>query len=76
MDKIRQQPFSINNDESTTNSNKCVLGILVNYCSEKEKKIVCEHLVALELITENTNTLFDACDSLFRRFFIPREASF
>ncbi|XP_053397560.1 uncharacterized protein LOC128556423 [Mercenaria mercenaria] len=68
---MREQPFSLNIDESTSTNNKHVLAVLVNYFDQNINKVVCEHLAALELIKVDTASIYDALEELFEVNEIP-----
>ncbi|XP_064867829.1 uncharacterized protein LOC115111941 [Oncorhynchus nerka] len=58
-------PFSLNLDESTSNSNKKVLSVLVSYYHDDMGKVVVEYLGSLEVIKVNAVSL----DSVLCDFF-------
>ena len=68
---IRNTPFSLNIDESTSNSNKRVLAILASYYSNQRKGVLVEHLASLEVIKVDSLSLFNELDSLFIKHSIP-----
>ncbi|KAH3742122.1 hypothetical protein DPMN_048857 [Dreissena polymorpha] len=70
LQSIREQPFSLNIDQATSN-NKKVLSVLVGYFSKTEGWVVVEHLAALELENCKTNTIFEALCDLFELNQIP-----
>jgi hypothetical protein len=58
INEIRHSPFSLNIDESTSNNNKHILTVLVNYFSQSKQKVVCEHLAAVEVVKVDTNSVY------------------
>nr|XP_026695260.1 uncharacterized protein LOC113475366 [Ciona intestinalis] len=56
--EIRKCKFSLNIDESTSNSHKRVFAILVSYFSETEQHVVVEHLASIEVIKVDTKSLY------------------
>ena len=70
---MKQNPFSLNIDESTSKGLKRVLAILVSYYSFKEGTVLVEHLASLELIKVNSESLYDALVELFNKNDIPWE---
>ncbi|XP_052282792.1 uncharacterized protein LOC127879778 [Dreissena polymorpha] len=71
LQSIREQEFSLNIDEATSNNNKKVLSVLVSYFSKTEGRVVVEHLAALELENCKTSTIFEALCDLFELNQIP-----
>lgn len=71
IDNLKTGPFSLNIDESTSNSDKRILAILVSYLCPKQKKIVVEHLQSVELYKVDTNSVFTAVKQLFNDKNIP-----
>lgn len=71
LEEIRNVPFSLNIDEATSKTKKGVLGVLVSYWSEKQERMVVQHLAALELISVKAESLFSALDGLFERMNLP-----
>ena len=71
LNAIRTTPFSLNIDESTSNSNKRVLAILASYYSHQRKGVLVEHLASLEVIKVDSQSLFDELDELFVKHNIP-----
>ncbi|KAL5010546.1 hypothetical protein ScPMuIL_012851 [Solemya velum] len=65
LDNIRQAPFSLNIDESTSSSHKRVLAVLVSYYSDIDKSVVVEHLKSLELIKVDAVSIYDALVDFF-----------
>ena len=47
MEKLKSCHFSLNFDEATSNSQACVLSILVSYYNKKTSFIVVEHLSSI-----------------------------
>lgn len=70
---IKQCPFSLNIDESTSNNHKRVLAVLVSYFSERETTVVVEHLTSLELIKVDAISIYDALVDYFQKHDIPWE---
>ncbi len=73
LQEIRSIPFSLNIDEATSKTNRRVLGVLVSYWSQKNEKMVVQHLAALELTSVTSESLFIALDELFERMALPWE---
>ncbi|CAM1291290.1 FBN1 (predicted) [Pycnogonum litorale] len=71
LDSIRQAPFSLNIDESTSSSHKRVLAVLVSYYSDIAKCVVVEHLTSLELIKVNAVSIYDSLVDFFDAHSIP-----
>ena len=71
LNAIRSTPFSLNTDESTSNSNKRVLAILASYYSHPRKGILVEHLASLEVIKVDSLSLFEELGALFTKYRIP-----
>lgn len=71
LKQLREKPFSLNMDESTSSSNKHVLAVLVNFFDEKVNQVVCEHLVALDLVKVDTQSIYKALEELFAVNNIP-----
>lgn len=71
IENMKKYAFSLNLDESTSTSNKRVLAVLVSFYSPASEKVVVEHLAALELVKVDTNSIFEALDSLFEQNDIP-----
>jgi len=68
---LRTTPFSLNIDESTSNSHKRVLAVLVSYYSQKRKMVVVEHLDSLEVVKVDSLSLFEKLQALFLKHDIP-----
>ncbi|XP_060782423.1 uncharacterized protein LOC132889689 [Neoarius graeffei] len=71
INNIRSSPFSLNIDESTSNSNKRVLAILVSYYSEKNEKVLLEHLASIEVVKVDSESLYNVILDLFDKYDIP-----
>ncbi|KAK1902004.1 Zinc finger BED domain containing protein 5 [Dissostichus eleginoides] len=69
--RIRSSPFSINLDESTSNSNKKVLSILVSYFNQELNRVVVEHLGSIEVIKGTAYHLETALVTFFKDHQIP-----
>ena len=70
-ERIRSTPFSINLDESTSNSNKKVLSILVWYFNQELKHVVVEHLGSIEVLKGTAQYLETALVTFFNDHNIP-----
>ncbi|XP_076336572.1 uncharacterized protein LOC143239424 [Tachypleus tridentatus] len=70
---MRNYPFSLNMDESTSNSNKKVLAILVSYLNLATKKVDVEHLDSIELKKVNSASLYKVVADFFTKNQIPWE---
>ncbi|XP_076366910.1 uncharacterized protein LOC143255324 [Tachypleus tridentatus] len=68
---MRNYPFSLNMDESTSNSNKKVLAILVSYLNLATKKIDVENLDSIELKKVNSASLYKVVVDFFTKNQIP-----
>lgn len=68
---MRNYPFSLNIDESTSANNKKVLAILVSYFSPVKEQVVVEHLASIELVKVDSSSIFDAVKDLFETNAIP-----
>ena len=71
FESIRSTPFSINLDESTSNSNKKVLSILVCYFNQELKHVVVEHLGSIEVLKGTAQYLETALVTFFNDHKIP-----
>ncbi|KAL3066168.1 hypothetical protein OYC64_016169 [Pagothenia borchgrevinki] len=69
--RIRSSSFSINLDESTSNSNKKVLSILVSYFNQELKHVVVEHLGSFEVLKGTAYHLETALVAFFKDHQIP-----
>ncbi|KAK5911915.1 hypothetical protein CesoFtcFv8_001842 [Champsocephalus esox] len=69
--RIRSSPFSINLDESTSNSNKKVLSILVSYFNQELNHVVVEHLGSIEVLKGTAYHLETALVTFFKDHQIP-----
>ena len=63
--------FSLTVDESTSTSNQRVLALLVNYFSESEGKVLCEHLQCVQLEAVDAESIENAIMNLFSELDIP-----
>lgn len=68
---IRKWAFSINVDESTSNSNKKVLSMLVSYYHEDLEKVVVEHLGSAEVMKVSAANLERVSCQFFQDNNIP-----
>lgn len=68
---LQSQPFSLNIDESTSNSDKRMLAVLASYFSVEQKKVVVEHLRSVEVFKVDTKSILAALDSLFTDMKLP-----
>lgn len=68
---MRNTPFSLNMDESTSHSDKRVLAILTSYYCREREMVVVEHLASLEVIRVDANSLFQELDGFFKTHSIP-----
>lgn len=71
FESIQSSPFSINLDESTSNSNKKVLSILVSYFNQELKHVVVEHLGSIEVLKGTAENLERALVTFFKEHTIP-----
>lgn len=68
---LQYGPFSLNLDESTSESNKRILAILTTYFCPKQERIVLEHLKSIEMFKVDTKSVLRAVDKLFTENNIP-----
>ena len=68
---LKKTKFSLNIDEATSSGTKRVLTILVNYVDPITNRLNLEHLGSLSLVRVDTNSVFNALDSLFAQHGIP-----
>ena len=59
IEQLQACPFSLNADESTNNTNKHILSILVSYFDE-ESGLVAEHLLSLDVIKCDASNVFQS----------------
>lgn len=71
FESTRTSLFSVNLDESTSNSNKKVLSILVSYFSQELKHVVVEHLGSIEVLKGTAEHLETALVTFFTEHKIP-----
>ena len=69
--QLNRCPFSLNIDESTCNSNKKVLAMLVSYYHEDKEKVVVEHLGSLEVQKVTAASLEKSLTDFFIEIGIP-----
>ena len=69
--QLNRCPFSLNVDESTCNSNKKVLAMLVSYYHEDKEKVVVEHLGSLEVQKVTAASLEKSLTDFFIEIGIP-----
>ncbi len=68
---LRNFPFSMNMDESTSNNNKKVLAILVSYLNQNTKTVDVEHMESVEVKKVNSAALYRVLVELFKKHKIP-----
>ena len=68
---LRQYPFSLNIDESTSSSYKKVLSMLVSYFNQELNDVVVEHLGSLEVIKVSAESLERVICDFFQEKDIP-----
>lgn len=71
ISNLRKYKFSLNVDESTCNSNKKVLAMLVSYFDQAQKEVIVEHLGSLEVVKVSAASLEKAMCDFFERERIP-----
>ena len=68
---MRNQPFSLNIDESTSANHQRVLSILVSYYDSLLKGIAVRHLVSISMIKVDSLSLFNAICDIFTKYELP-----
>lgn len=68
---LRSSQFSLTVDESTSANNKRVLALLVNYFSESEGKVLCEHLRCVQLEAVDAESIENAIMNVLGELDIP-----
>ena len=72
LDKDLQKTFfSLNIDESTSNSNEKIVAVLVSYFSTDEKQVVVKHLESFSIVTADSATLFNKVCEMFQKHNLP-----
>ncbi|KAG1654912.1 Transmembrane protein 94 [Nymphon striatum] len=73
IENIKQVPFSLNMDESTSKNLLRVFTILVSYYSDSSHEVVVEHLASVSLIKVASAPLFEQITGLFDKYNLPWE---
>ncbi|KAG1714060.1 Neuroguidin [Nymphon striatum] len=73
IENIKQVPFSLNMDESTSKTLLRVFTILVSYYSDSSHEVVVEHLASVSLIKVASAPLFEQITGLFDKYNLPWE---
>ena len=68
---MRQTPFSLNIDESTSSNDKRVLAVLVSFYNKVSSSVVCEHMESVELIKINAESICNVIVDLIETNDIP-----
>ena len=68
---MRQTPFSLNIDESTSSNDKRVLAVLVSFYNNISNSVVCEHMESVELIKINAESIYNVIVDLIETNDIP-----
>ena len=65
IEDMKSSDFSLNIDECTSDTNQRVVTVLVSYFSEKENKVVTNHLSSFTVTTVDSETLYNHLVALF-----------
>ena len=68
---LTQTPFSLNIIETTSKTKGRVLAVIVSYWNSELKKLVVNHLAAIQVTTGNAQSMFDAMVGLFEKLELP-----
>ncbi|GFN90956.1 Ap-3 complex subunit beta-2 [Plakobranchus ocellatus] len=69
--ELRVNKFSLNIDKAMNAQNQKIVSVLVSHFSEKEPKVVTNHLSSFELIKVTSESLFSAIDDIFINLELP-----